>query len=457
MSKIPGPKLAAFTRFILIYHRARGTSESWLSELHDKYGDVVRSAPNDISFATSRAWKDVYGYAPGSKLAKNAKDPTYYAEYGKGISMVTADDSTHVRQRKLFSHAFSDKAIREQESIIQQNITQLISNLSKTAEASTKTDIVQDYNFASFDIMGDLAWGEPLGCLRNSAYTPWVSMIFSSVKLLALFAEVRSIPIFRSKTTMRLIIKSLPKSVTEKAGKHMKQAEDRVDARIANGNSRPDIWGKVLAIDDEEERGQKLHIDEIHANAQLFMVAGTETIATLLSGLTYYLLQNPEVMKTLTKEIRGSFTSGSDITIASMSELTYLDACVNEALRIYPPVPAGLPRCVARGGATICGYNLPEMVTTASTLPLPSSLPLLLSFISNLSKYTTDVFLQIIRPQSPCTNTQHTTTRVTSTSPTNSTRNAGLKTPPRTQSLNSTMTTVQPSNPSPSAPEIVWV
>jgi len=82
-----------------------------------------------------------------------------------------------------------------------------------------------------------------------------------------------------------------------------------------------------------------------------------------LSGLTYYLLKNPDKMKKLTDEIRGAFATEADIGIERLAELKYTHACVEEALRKYPPVPIGLPRNTPSEGAEIIGRWVPPKTT----------------------------------------------------------------------------------------------
>lgn len=103
-----------------------------------------------------------------------------------------------------------------------------------------------------------------------------------------------------------------------------------------------------------------LTIGEHHSIASLFMVAGTETTATALSGVTYYLLQNPQYLAKLTQEIRNSHASFEDITLDSLQHLKYLMAVLQEVLRMYPPVPSTLPRLVPKGGCEINGELLPQ-------------------------------------------------------------------------------------------------
>lgn len=49
--------------------------------------------------------------------------------------------------------------------------------------------------------------------------------------------------------------------------------------------------------------------------------------------------------------------------MTSVHQLTYMLACLNEALRVYPPVPAGLPRITPSSGSTILGEHIPKKVS----------------------------------------------------------------------------------------------
>jgi len=109
-------------------------------------------------------------------------------------------------------------------------------------------------------------------------------------------------------------------------------------------------------------------MDELVMNASVLIVAGSETTATLLSGVTYLLLANPKKLSRLTKEVRNAFENEADITMAKVSQLSYLLACLEEAMRLYPPVPVGLPRIVPKGGRSISGYYVPEDVRV--TIPI---------------------------------------------------------------------------------------
>lgn len=77
------------------------------------------------------------------------------------------DDENHSKNRKLLSHAFSDKALQEQEPLIQKYVDQLVDRLKEvTSEDGQPIDMTKWYNWITFDIVADLLFGEPFGCLQ---------------------------------------------------------------------------------------------------------------------------------------------------------------------------------------------------------------------------------------------------------------------------------------------------
>lgn len=97
---------------------------------------------------------------------------------------------------------------------------------------------------------------------------------------------------------------------------------------------------------------------ELESQASMMVVAGSETTATALSGITYYLGRNRRVCEKLTHEIRTSFKEYNDINGRSTDMLIYLKAVIEEGLRLYPPIPIGLPR--VSPGETVDGNYVPR-------------------------------------------------------------------------------------------------
>lgn len=91
-------------------------------------------------------------------------------------------------------------------------------------------------------------------------------------------------------------------------------------------------------------------------------IAGSETTATCLATVIYYVGRDPRILKTLQEEVRSAFRKYEEINGQSTSSLKYLHAVCLEALRIFPPLALGLPRVVPAGGEMVDGHFVPEKV-----------------------------------------------------------------------------------------------
>src|SRR3569833_687050 len=97
------------------------------------------------------------------------------------------------------------------------------------------------------------------------------------------------------------------------------------------------------------------------SHATVFIGAGSETTAGVLTGVTSFLLQNPDNMAKLKDEVRTAFQSESDIRYESVSRLPYLVACLDETLRLYPQTCVPSLR-ITELDDNICGVQMPSGV-----------------------------------------------------------------------------------------------
>uniref|UniRef100_A0A8H7N3W4 Cytochrome P450 n=1 Tax=Bionectria ochroleuca TaxID=29856 RepID=A0A8H7N3W4_BIOOC len=351
LAKVPGPKLYAISIIPYMYHLKSGKWHRVLKDLHDQYGPVVRIAPGDVSFINGDAWKIIYGHKNGT-VGNFHKDTRFFPRRIPGKpNILTADESDHKRIRRHLSHAFSEKALRGQESIMQEYVNLLIRKLSDEVERGAAVDMVKWYNFTTFDLIGDLAFGEPFGSLESGGYHPWVAMIFDIVKMTSRLYILKRIPGLISLTPL-----FIPWKLLKDAQHHYELCERTAAKRIETGNTdREDFMSYMLRHNDEKG----ISTPEILETSKAVILAGSETTATLLSGCTYQMLSNRHVYERLVKEIRSTFNSPEEITISSVANLEYTAAVLNESLRIYPPVPGGMGRFVPEEGTIIDGYWIP--------------------------------------------------------------------------------------------------
>lgn len=146
-------------------------------ELHEQYGKVVRISPDQLSFMDSEAWKEVYGIRPGQP--QRPKDQRHVSVGPNSTpSILRTEDYNHSRYRRSLVHGFSEGSLQRQGPIVKGYIDLLIQRLreqTKPGHGSANVDMVRWYNFATFDIIGDLAFGGSFGCLDASEYHFWVA------------------------------------------------------------------------------------------------------------------------------------------------------------------------------------------------------------------------------------------------------------------------------------------
>lgn len=335
---------------------AQGNDASDQVALHAKYGPVVRVAPNKLSYAAgAQAHKDIYGHRKHGQPSI-AKDPSFYVASPNGVhNLVSADDANHARQRKALSPAFADKTLKDLEPLLGHWMNKMKEKLQQKAEAGEKVDILKYFNCTTFDIMGDLAFSEDLHMLENGEYSAWVQAIFSSAKEMAKLRAFKMINWFTEWLVNTLLLNN--PNAQLKRSQYWNDSKERADRRLASTPERPDLWTKIFEKSKVAEDG--LTLDEYHSTASILMIAGTETTATALSGVMYYLLRHPQYFQALSQEIRSAHSTADDITMESLQHLKYLHAVLQEGLRMYPPLPSILPR-IAPEGLIVCGQVVPQ-------------------------------------------------------------------------------------------------
>jgi cytochrome P450 len=126
-----------------------GTTKENVTQLHDKYGDVVRVSPNEVSFISGEtAWQDIYGFRTGQHKGQQnmLKDPVWYPKSSNGApSLLQSDDEAHSRGRRILSHAFSEKALAGQEPLLQRFVDMLIDELRESAATTDGPQDIADW------------------------------------------------------------------------------------------------------------------------------------------------------------------------------------------------------------------------------------------------------------------------------------------------------------------------
>lgn len=361
---MPGPKLYAITALPRdIQHYFKGTFFRDVLALHAQYGRVIRIAPNDIAVDGDPGWDDCFSLRRSGR-PEFIRDKRFFTitidEKTPAIpSIFDTDREGHRRQRRILAHAFSKQAMFEQEPIIKKYVDLLIIRARSMAVAGKLVDIVKWYNFTTFDIIGDLTFGESFDCLQQSEMHSWVALIFNTIKATEMLRFIMNYPITRFVT-----LALYGKQILQARADHRQFTVEKTKRRLVLGpaKERKDFMSYILKNNADKGMTE----DEIVGNSESLIIAGSETTATALSGITYYLMKNPRAMQRLKDEIRGTFASDEEITMKSTFDLPYTRACIEEGLRVLPPVVISPTR--VSPGDFVGGYYIPQGVSLSNNI-----------------------------------------------------------------------------------------
>ncbi|KAL8300324.1 hypothetical protein RB593_009936 [Gaeumannomyces tritici] len=357
LSKYPGPRLAAATPFWLISSYLSGKAHVHISEAHERYGPVVRTTPGGLSYINPQQWKEIYGHkaAGQPEFGKQAFASAVFEE----PTLHNADREYHGYVRRLFHHGFSERALAAQQAVFKSHVDRMFEGIERESQGGSRpVNIMNWYNFLTFDFIGFLTFGESFDCLRTSSLHDWIKLFMSFGKLL-LYGQVL-LP-FPRLLRIPIALWLIPAKLREDRRRAGVLQAEKLKYRLSMQPKIPDFTEKMV----EAYNQGKMSFNQLEGNSTLLIGAGSETTAAALAGLTWLLTQNPRVLDRLTAEVRTAFSRADQITPAGVNGCRYLLACVEEALRVYPPLPQPHYRIVPAGGAAVDGDLLPGGVVVS--------------------------------------------------------------------------------------------
>ncbi|TDZ61725.1 Cytochrome P450 monooxygenase BOT4 [Colletotrichum trifolii] len=258
---------------------------------------VVRVSPNELSFASVESWKAIYGHRVSG--APTPIKSEFYDIYGAGFKSLCIgserDTRKHGQMRKMLSAAFSTRVLMDQEDIIGKVVDQFITRLGADGAQPKGLNMTKWYEMVAFDALGEMAFGES----------------FHSVEA-ALAVQ----------------------------NQNSQYSRRKVEERLAKKSSRNDFLSTVVQSYEQGITSK----EEMTAHVSTLTIAGGETTATFLAAVTYYLLRNPVCLSKVQEEIRARFSSYDEVDATAARRLAYLQAVINEGLRLYAPGSQGFPR-----------------------------------------------------------------------------------------------------------------
>lgn len=361
LQPFPGPWYCKVSRFWYCFQLARGNLYHEVKRLHDIYGEAVRIAPNELSYNSAEAWSSIYGRniqrdgksTPSVSGSLFPKDPILYGPVLEGAeTLIDAEGNDYTPQKRALALAFTRRSLLTKEDILSSYIDHAIGELTTQVKTKDVVDMIPLFGNALLDLSCKLTVDRDLGAINpHGKPHSTLDLLDQAMKWIYIPVTARRLPRVISyplETAQRLLV--------AKGLLHLGKVGPLVLERVEQGGSATDLVSYMNRY-QKEDKASKVQLIN---NATIFINAGTETSTTLLCGAIYYILSNPQVLSKLTEEIRGAVTNIRDLNLDLINSMSYLKACVNESMRIYPPVPGTLTRLTPKGGAYICGNYVPQ-------------------------------------------------------------------------------------------------
>ncbi|KAL5476669.1 hypothetical protein ACEPAI_2855 [Sanghuangporus weigelae] len=338
LAKYPGPVLAKLSKFWIMYIIWKGKQLDIVTGLHKKYGTHVRLGPNELSIADADLLPALLAPdMPRGPMWDGRRNPD-----AEPNLIATRSREDHARKRVAWTHAFSTASVREYQPAIARRAGQLAEELEKRALAGETVDLVNWMIYFAFDFMGDMAFGGGFELMRDGDVNGLWKMMVDRIDVIAWQMHIP--------WATRLLLK-IP-FATEAVVKFRNFTIKCAKQRQEKGSSAKDLFYHLIGEGkDDDSKMTQAQLNELVVSGELAIVAGSDTTSTTLSGVFFYLLTHPECYDRLRKEVDAVFPPGEGEPFdgARLAEMKYLNAVINETLRIQPAVPTAIQRAPERG------------------------------------------------------------------------------------------------------------
>ncbi|OQD74277.1 hypothetical protein PENDEC_c011G00322 [Penicillium decumbens] len=363
LKDIPGPFWARFTTLWYFKRVQRGSFEHDNISLHQKYGPVVRVAPNQYSISEPAAIKTVYG--TGSRYAKSA----WYDAWKHPAQWTVFSDRNikrHADTRKRFTNLYSMSSLVHYEGFVDHCADLFVQRLDEFADKKQSLNLGHWFQCYAFDVIGNITFGERFGFLDQGHD---IDGAMDALQKLLMYSTLVGIypewhprlfgPLSRFKRSGAGGRAYIANFVREKIRLHElgKTDSEAADESLQN----QDFVDKMIhARDKDPEKVTDYHL---FIMGQSNVAAGSDTTAISLSSMMWYIMHNPEVLRKLRGEIDEFTLQGkcsAKVTFKETQEMPYFQAVMKEALRMHSATGLPMWRVVPVGGAELNGRFFPE-------------------------------------------------------------------------------------------------
>ncbi|KAK4502129.1 hypothetical protein PRZ48_005552 [Zasmidium cellare] len=365
LAKIPGPLSQKLSGFARVWQCRQGDRFLREMEAHDRYGSVVRIAPNAVCFNTLSALQTIY-----TKDSNVFKGDEFYglldggSEGGRSI-MMEADNTAHAARRRVLDKSLPprDQAFRDLNALSKSFAEVVFHEGSAEDKGWSETvDIAPIAAWFSFDLIGTIAFGSPLDMLHDKQYR-WMPKCLQSASIFLFWGGYSPFLGFWQWVLGTSIPSMLRLQTLQDAQRYADFADWMLHRRAEKLKAEEDLESKRADIFQGLLRSKLYNELEMRADSSLLIAAGSDAIRLTLAATVFYWLKNPDTFDKAAAEIRSSVSSPEEVSESVLASLKYLRACIDETMRLSPAKPSSLPREVMEGGIVVDGIHVPKGAT----------------------------------------------------------------------------------------------
>jgi cytochrome P450 len=275
-----------------------------------------------------------------------------------GLSLFTDEDSSWRKHRMMLNPVLAKRHVDGLCELMVDPIEEFVGRFDTGADR-IEVDMTRAMTELTLDVVGSALFGRGMAGLARSigpAVTEALRAAERATRVIMLVnppwwltrasanfihhAPLLPPPLSRLQTIMRTVDETMWSVIED---------------RRANPAGADDLLGLLLTVRDEH--GQPLPPRRVRDEATTFMLAGHETTANALSWMWYLLALNPDARDRMVAEV-DEVLGGRRPGLADVRELRWTAACVQEAMRVFPPAWV-IPRTAIEDDV-IDGYRIPR-------------------------------------------------------------------------------------------------